>query len=103
MSGVSGTSGPMKGIAIRSLSLDRKAFVAAASAVSLAGDVAKVFVFSNAGLFERNSALIISTSVPLMFAGVLLGRQINKAIGERGYTALFWAVMMGYSVRLLIL
>ena len=36
--------------------------VAAASAVSLAGDVAKVFVFSKAGLFEHNSALIIGTS-----------------------------------------
>jgi len=103
VSGFSGTSGPMKGIAIRSLVLDRRSFVAAASVVSLAGDVTKVIVFSSAFLFERQSVPIIAASIPLMVAGVLLGRRINNVIGERCYAALFWAVMTGYSVRLLVL
>ena len=30
------------------------------------------------------------------------GRRINHAIGETGYSALFWTVMAGYTVRLLV-
>lgn len=103
VSGFSGTSGPMKGITIRSLVLDRQNFVAAVSAASLAGDVTKVIVFSSAFLLESQSVLIIAATVPLMVVGVLLGRRINNVIGERGYAALFWVVMMGYSVHLLVL
>jgi hypothetical protein len=93
----------MKGIALRSLPLERRQFVAAASAVSLAGDATKVMIFSRALLFDERSGLIIAATIPLMVAGVLVGQRINSVIGERGYAALFWAVITGYSVRLLIL
>ena len=100
-SGFSGTSGPLKGIAIRSLRLQREYFVGAASLVSLAGDTAKVLVFSEASLFNESSIRLLLLSMPLMAVGVWLGRRINQAMGERGYAALFWVVMLGYSVRLI--
>ncbi len=99
-SGFSGTSGPLKGIAIRSLRLRREHFVGAASAVSLAGDGAKVLVYADGSLFPPEAETTILAAIPLMIVAVPLGRRINNAVGERGYAALFWAVMAGYSVRL---
>jgi uncharacterized protein len=101
-SGFSGTSGPLKGMALRQLSLDRAHFVGAASLVSLAGDATKTVVFTEAGLLGRDSFLLVVLAVPLMLIATFSGRRINFALGERGYTMLFWAVMGGYTLRLVL-
>jgi uncharacterized membrane protein YfcA len=99
-SGFSGTSGPLKGMALRQLDLDRAHFVGAASLVSLAGDATKAAVFTEAGLLTGESLNVTLLAVPLMLIATFSGRRINFAIGERGYTYLFWAVMAGYTLRL---
>ena len=99
-SGFSGTSGPLKGMAIRQLELDRAHFVGAASLASLAGDATKATVFTEAGLLSGDSFLVALAAVPLMLVATFAGRRINRSIGERGYTSLFWGVMAGYTVRL---
>ncbi|HJU52148.1 MAG TPA: TSUP family transporter [Acidimicrobiia bacterium] len=101
-SGFSGTSGPLKGMAIRQLELDRAHFVGAASLASLAGDATKATVFTDAGLLGADSFLVALAAVPLMVLATLAGRRVNRAIGERGYTSLFWAVMAGYTARLVL-
>jgi hypothetical protein len=101
-SGFSGTSGPLKGMALRQLSLDRTHFVGTASLVSLAGDATKTAVFTESGLLGGNSVLFLVLAVPLMLVATFSGRRINFAIGERGYTTLFWAVMGGYTLRLVV-
>lgn len=100
-SGFSGTSGPLKGIALRSLGLDRRHFVGAASAVSLAGDATKVVVFMSADLLSPESWQLVTLAIPLMVGGTWLGKRLNQRIGERGYALLFWSVMTGYTLRLL--
>lgn len=99
-SGFSGTSGPLKGVAIRQLGLDRAYFVGAASLASLVGDVTKAAVFTEAELLGGDSFLIALTAVPLMVLATFTGRRVNRSIGEPGHTALFWAVMAGYTARL---
>lgn len=101
-SGFSGTSGPLKGVALRTLELDRRHFVGAASLASLAGDATKATVFVEADLLGSMELRMALAAVPLMFAATFTGRWINRELGERGYTALFWAVMAGYMVRLLL-
>ena len=100
-SGFSGTSGPLKGAALRSLDLERTYLVGAAALVSLAGDIAKAAVFTKQELLTRESYLLAAAAVPLMVAGTIAGRRLNRVIGERGYARLFWLVMTGYAVRLL--
>ncbi len=100
-SGFSGTSGPLKGLAIRSLRLDRQALVGAASAVSLAGDLTKSVVFVQASLIDNQALVLLAITVPLMPIATLLGRRINRSLGERAYAGLFWTVMAGYTARLL--
>lgn len=102
-SGFSGTSGPLKGMSIRQLQLDRAHFVGAASLASLAGDATKAAVFAEAKLLDGSSVMLALLAVPLMIVATLSGRMINQSIGERGYSALFWTVMAGYTVRLLLL
>ena len=99
-SGFSGTSGPLKGIAIRNLGLDRLHFVGAASLTSLAGDATKVAVFRDAELLGGHSFLLALLAVPLMAAGTALGRRIATRVTETGFAVLFWGVMTGYGVRL---
>ena len=101
-SGFSGTSGPLKGMAIRQLDLDRAHFVGAASLASLAGDAAKTAVFAEANLLGSSSLLIALLAVPLMLLGTFGGRHINYAIGEKGYIVFVGAGMGGYTVRLLL-
>ena len=101
-SGFSGTSGPLKGMALRALGLDRLHLVGAASAVSLAGDAMKTAIFAKAGLLDGTSWLLVLFSIPLMLLATLTGRYLNRRMGERVYAALFWAVITGYSARLLL-
>ena len=101
-SGFSGTSGPLKGMAIRQLGLDRAHFVGAASLVSLVGDATKTAVFTEAGLLGGASYMIALAAAPLMIIATFTGRRINREIGERGYTRLFWGVMAGYTLRLVL-
>lgn len=99
-SGFSGTSGPLKGIALRSLRLDRMHLVGAASLVSLAGDATKVGVYAQSGLLASDQLRLALVAAPVMAASTWLGRRINSRLGERGYTLLFWGVLTGYVARL---
>lgn len=102
-SGFSGTSGPLKGVAIRNLDLDRRHFVGAASLASFAGDATKTAIFADAELLGRTSVLVAIAAVPLMALGTWTGSTINARAGERTFAALFWTVMGGYTVRLFVL
>jgi uncharacterized protein len=101
-SGFSGSSGPLKGVAIRHLDVDRYHFVGAASLASLVGDLTKTAVFAQGSLLGPNEVTVAVIAVPLMIIGTVSGRWINSEIGERGYTTLFWSVIAGYSGRLVL-
>ncbi len=101
-SGFSGTSGPLKGLAVRSLDLDRRHLVGALSLASLVGDATKTAIWTAAVLIPADAYLLALAAVPLMFAATLVGRRLNSRLGERGFTALFWLVMTGYTVRLAV-
>ncbi len=102
-SGFSGTSGPLKGVAIRNLGLDRRHFVGAASLASFAGDVTKTAIFAEAELLTRSSLVIAVAAIPLMALGTWTGSTLNERAGEQTFAVLFWTVMGGYSVRLGVL
>ena len=53
LSGISGSSGPLKGLSIRSLSLPRLEHVGVAATVSLVADALKVELFAEAGILPR--------------------------------------------------
>lgn len=101
-SGFSGTSGPLKGVAVRSLNFDRAHLVGALSIASLVGDATKVTVFAEAGLISASGYRLAALAVPLMLAASLLGRRVNRSLGEKGFTGLFWGVMVCYTGRLLL-
>jgi uncharacterized protein len=100
-SGFSGTSGPLKGVALRNLGLDRLHLVGAASVVSLAGDAMKAVIFTQAALIDATSFLLIFGAIPVMPLATVAGRYLNRRIGEQAYRILFWSVIAGYSIRLL--
>jgi len=99
-SGFSGMSGPLKGVAIRSLDLQRQYFVGAAAIVSLVGDMTKAAVFTNAGLLGQFELILALILTPVMLGCTMAGRHLNQRIGEKGYAILFWTVMAGYTARL---
>ncbi len=99
-SGFSGTSGPLKGVAIRNLDLDRRHFVGAASLASFAGDATKTAIFADGELLGRTSVLIAVAAIPLMALGTWTGSTLNERAGEQTFAVLFWTVMGGYSIRL---
>jgi uncharacterized protein len=102
-SGASGTSGPLKGLALRTLELPQAELVGAASVVSLAADATKTAVFTEAGLLTSSAWTTGAVLVPVMVACTLIGRTINTEIQARTFTVGFWAVMAGYGARLVFL
>lgn len=101
-SGFSGTSGPLKGVAIRSLGFDRLHTIGAAALVSTAADVSKTAVFAGTGLLKAATIQFAVAALPLMLIATLTGRHFAQAIGEKGYARLFWFVIGGYTLRLLL-
>jgi uncharacterized membrane protein YfcA len=100
VSGFSGTSGPLKGVALRALRLDRQHMVGAASLVSFAGDVTKAVVFLTSLRLSETAPGTVTVALLVMPGAVVLGRAINRRVSERAYAGLFWLVMAGYVVRL---
>jgi len=37
-----------------------------------------------------------------MVGSTLLGRSLNRRLGERGYALMFWSVTAGYAGRLVV-
>ena len=100
-SGFSGTSGPLKGVAVKGLGLDRRLTVGAATLASLAGDVTKTLTFAGEGLLGSRQLFMAAALVPLMIGGTMLGYQFNGRLGDSGYTKWFWIIIGGYTLRLL--
>lgn len=99
-SGVSGTSGPLKGLAIRQFVSDRQHYAGAASLVSFVGDVTKASVFVEASLIGQRDLQFLLLTIPLMPLCAFGGRWLNWKGGERWFAYMFWAVMTGYALRL---
>ncbi len=102
LSGFSGTSGPLKGLAIRSLGLERMYFVGAASMVSLFGDAVKAAIFTKASLMTSETWMVVGSCIFVIPLAVFCGKKLNTELGEKVFAGCFWAVMTGYSARLLL-
>lgn len=101
LSGFSGTSGPLKGISIRSLALPRLKHVGLASSVSLVGDVLKVELFVQAGLLPSIHWYLVAAVLPVMPLAAWVGRRVNERIDESTFRWIFWSVVGAYSLRML--
>jgi uncharacterized protein len=102
-SGFAGTSGPLKGLALRGVTGDRQQLAGAAASVSLVADAIKASVYLNAALLDGQMLHLAAWTIPLVPFTAALGYRINRDMGERAFRALFWSVMLGYSVRVLVL
>lgn len=100
LSGVSGSSGPLKGISVRSLGLPRLEHVGVASSVSLVADALKVELFATAGLFDGVDLTILVLVVPVMPIGAWVGRAVNRRVDEAAFRWIFWSVVGGYTLRM---
>lgn len=101
LSGFSGTSGPLKGISIRSLGLPRLTHVGLASCVSLVGDVLKIEMFAHAGLLPRIDWYVVALVLPVMPLAAWVGRAANERIDERTFRWVFWSVVGAYCLRMM--
>ncbi len=99
-SGVSGSSGPLKGISVRSLNLPRLHHVGLASSVSLVADALKVELFAHAGLFDDVDTTVLLLSLPMMPVAAWVGRAVNRRIDETAFRWIFWTVVGGYTLRM---
>ncbi|MGZ5397002.1 MAG: sulfite exporter TauE/SafE family protein [Mycobacterium sp.] len=100
LSGVSGSSGPLKGISVRSLGLPRLEHVGLASSVSLVADALKVELFHTAGLFEGVDLTTMLIAIPVMPIGAWMGRSVNRRVDENAFRWIFWSVVGGYTLRM---
>jgi uncharacterized membrane protein YfcA len=101
-SGVSGTSGPLKGVAIRQCVKDPTYFAGAASLVSLVGDLAKTAVFAQASLYPSSQWPLMAAAIPLMLICPFIGLAMNRHMGQRVFSGLFWLVIAVYGLRLVV-
>ena len=69
----------------------------------MVGDATKVTVFLGYSLLDGSHRTLTVLAIPSMILAVAMGRKLNRRLGEKGYAALFWTVMAGYSLRLVFL
>ena len=100
LSGVSGTSGPLKGISVRSLGLSRLQHVGLASSVSLVADALKVELFATAGIFDSVDLTVVLLALPVMPVAAWIGRRVNERLDETAFRWVFWSVVGGYTLRM---
>lgn len=100
LSGATGSSGPLKGVAIRHLGLPRLEHVGLASAASLVGDALKTGVFADAGLLPAISPYVLLAAAPMMPIAAWAGLHVNRRVSEDTFRWVFWGVVGGYSLRL---
>ena len=100
LSGVSGTSGPLKGISVRSLGLPRLEHVGLASSVSLVADALKVELFATAGIFDTVDMTVVLLALPVMPVAAWIGRRVNQRMDETAFRWIFWSVVAGYTLRM---
>jgi uncharacterized protein len=100
LSGVSGTSGPLKGISVRSLGLPRLEHVGLASSVSLVADALKVELFATAGIFDTIDLTVVLLALPVMPIAAWVGRHVNQRMDETAFRWVFWSVVGGYTLRM---
>lgn len=100
LSGATGSSGPLKGMAIRHLGLPRLEHVGLASAASLAGDALKSGMLADAGLLPAMSIWVVLAAIPMMPLAAWVGLRANRRISEDTFKWVFWGVVGGYSLRM---
>ncbi len=100
LSGISGSSGPLKGIAIRSLSLPRLEHVGVAATVSLVADALKVELFAEAGILREVHVRTLLVALPMMPLAAWTGQWINRRMSEDAFRWVFWTVVGGYTLRM---
>ncbi len=101
-SGLSGTSGPLKGIAVRCFHQSKTALVATASVISLASDAVKSGVYLSQLSGIQLNTFVIAFGLVSMPIASSLGKRINEQMTTKAYDALFYTVMSGYVLRLFI-
>ena len=100
LSGATGASGPLKGVAVRHLGLPRLEHVGLASAASLVGDALRTGVFAEAGLLPQMSPYALLAAAPMMPVAAWVGLAVNRRFTEGAFQWVFWGVVGGYSLRL---
>jgi uncharacterized protein len=102
-SGISGTSGPLKGMAIKCLELNKLQIVAAASVLSFATDSTRAVIYlSNYNPLAGTGFNVLLGSICMMPVATVLGKRINHKISDVAYDVLFFSVLSGYAVRLVL-
>jgi uncharacterized protein len=100
LSGISGVSGPLKGIGVRHLGLSRLEHVGFASMVSLIADLTKVTEFAGSGLLDSLDRRVLFATMPVMVIAAFTGRWVNERINEGTFRWVFWAVVGAYTLRM---
>jgi len=102
-SGISGTSGPLKGLAIKCTDLDKLQIVAGASVLSFTTDSTKAIIYlSHYNPVKGDSLNLLLVSICLMPIATLLGKKINHNISNPAYDVLFFSILFGYVVRVVL-
>ncbi len=101
LSGFSGSSGPLKGISIRSLALPRLQHVGLASCVSLVGDALKVELFAQAGILPDIKWSVLAVAAPMMPVAAWVGKKFNERMEEATFRWVFWTVVGAYTLRMI--
>ena len=101
-SGLAGTSGPLKGLAVKTYMGNKAEIVATASLLSFATDSTKAIIYLNNFSSDILQVQWLVYSILVMPVATGLGRFLNRNMSVKAYEALFYFVMSGYVLRLLI-
>jgi uncharacterized membrane protein YfcA len=89
---VANAAGPIMNMYLLSKKLPREEFVATGAWFFFVVNLSKIPVYSNLGLFSRQSLLFDAALLPLVVAGALTGRKLLAVMPEKLFVNLVVAL-----------
>ncbi len=79
--------------------MGREAFLGTTAVLFAAANVSKIYPYHQLGLYTAELTLLSLKLLPAAFAGIVVGRELNKRMSDRAFYAVVYACILALGVR----
>jgi uncharacterized protein len=101
LAGFIGTGGPLRGLLLAGLNLEKNVFIATSATIDMGVDVSRSIVYLNNGYLSERLYSIIPMLVVVSFAGSWIGKQLLEKISQAVFKKIILGLVFGIGVSLL--
>lgn len=102
LAGFVGTGGPIRGLVLAGLNLEKSVFVGTSAAVDMGIDLSRSFVYLGNGYLEKEMYYLIPFLIVASFVGSWIGKQLLDKISQEVFKKIILGLIFAIGVSLII-